>query len=322
MPELLPTAAIPWTDPTDIAFSPFGDVRGIGAIVPADGSLFDQRISHCYTGAKLDSSDGEISRCRLFNHRDACLWIAASAGNCQSLNNHCYGARIACYNEGGAQYRAVNDTYADAFVGHLGDWQGGGSNQSTLTNVLFQHNTVADCVFKATGCHLNNCIVNVQRDVKQWNTIDLPGIITRTGKIGVVLGTRCSIRGGTVELCGYKHTSHEYSGKPATAIVVWGDDVVIDTYLVDDDGVDGSIGIEMQGDRRCLRADCIVTGFHEPAARIFVAKGKCNGIDLTFRLDHMAKPPAGYIDVRPDFTGSIRLIDTSTGKTVALGRAA
>ena len=69
--------------------------RGVGiAHQSPDGRVFDSVVRTCYTGVKLPSSDTEISRCRLYNCRDACLWITAFAGNCQSLNNHCYGRRL------------------------------------------------------------------------------------------------------------------------------------------------------------------------------------------------------------------------------------
>lgn len=54
---------------------------GIGHRI-ADCRIFDCVARGCYIGAKLPSSDSEIRGCRLFNCRDACLWIAANSGNC------------------------------------------------------------------------------------------------------------------------------------------------------------------------------------------------------------------------------------------------
>jgi hypothetical protein len=337
-------AHIPWMSAEDINLSAFGVSIGRDGLVPtgdvptirnqivqnyrgtgivttaADGRIIDCISHHNYVGARIGSSDSEIRGCRLYNNRDACLWIASNAGNCQSNQNHCYGARIACYNEGGAMFRSVNDTYADAYIGHLGDVKGGGSNQTMLTNCLFQHNTVRDCVFKATGCHLLNCIVNVQRDVKKLNTIDIPGVGSYAGKVGVELGWRCSIRSGQIVLTNWKHPHNEYSGKPAEAIWIRGDDVVLDTMLVDDDGLDGSIGIRTKGARRGLRVDCFVNGFQQPNDRLLIIENaaRTNGLDITFRINGAVKPIGGYIQTGPGWTGSIRLIDTSNGKIISL----
>jgi hypothetical protein len=217
-------------------------------------------------------------------------------------------------------YRAVQDTYADAYIGHLGDSNGSGSNQETLTNILFQHNTVADCIFKAFGCHMVNCIVNVQRDVKKLNAINIPKIINRTGKIGVELGDRCTIRGGTVALLDWKHPASEYSGLPAKAIVVRGDDSIVDTLLVDDDGIDGSVGIQLVGRRRDVQVDCVVVGFQQANELLLVVEdgANTNALDITFRINGMVKPIGGYIKIGAGWTGSIKLIDTTNGKTIAL----
>ena len=248
------------------------------------------------------------------------VWITAGASNAQSTQNHCYGARIACYNEGGSRYRAVQDTYADAYIGHLGDTKGEGSNQETLTNVMFQHNTVADCIFKAYGCHMVNCIVNAQRDVKKHDTLNIPNVINQTGKIGVELGPRCTLRGGTVSLLNWKHSSNEFSGLPAKAIVVRGDDCVIDTLLVDEDGIDGSVGIQLAGQRRDVRIDCMVVGFQQANERLLVVDdgAHTNSLDVTFRINGAVKPIDGYVKIGAGWTGSIRLIDTTNGRTIAL----
>jgi hypothetical protein len=217
-------------------------------------------------------------------------------------------------------FRAVNDTYADSFIGHLGHWKGGGSNQTMLTNCLFQHNTVRDCVFRGISCHLVNCIVNVQRDVNILDAIDLPGIGSYAGKVGVELGSRCSIRSGLVNLMNWKHPNNEYSGKPAEAIWVYGDDVVIDTMLVDDDAIDGSVAIRTKGARRDLRVDCMVHGFQQPNERLLVVEDAAhtNGLDITFRINGAVKPIDGYVKIGAGWTGSIKVIDTASGKTMAL----
>jgi hypothetical protein len=339
-----PLAAIPWTSAEEIQLSPFGSTytadgvaldgefpttqnlivqnfRGIGiAHRMPDGRIFDCVSRHNHVGAMLPSSDTEIRGCRLYNNRDACLWIAAGAGNCQSLNNHCYGARIACYNEGGGPFRATNDTYADAYIGFLGDIKSSGSNQSVLTNVLFQHNTSRDVVFRASGCHLVGCVINVQRDVEQYNQFAdvLPDIVYKS-KVGVQIdGERCSIRDGSVELLDWAHNLHTKTGNPSEAIWINGDLCTVDTVLVDYDGVNGSIGIRVSGARHGLKIDCMTYGFHESSDRIIVFQPtlSCKAIDVTLRVSGITtKLIDDYVDLGAGWTGSFKVINTTTGTT-------
>lgn len=342
----------PWTSKLDIGRSPFGVTAGKDGLVPVgelptarnqivqnyqgtgilttaqDGRIFDCISRHNYIGARLGSSDSEIRGCRLYNNRDACLWIAAGVGsaNCQSTQNHCHTARIACYNEGSQAYRAVNDTYADSLIGYFGDVKVAGSHQTILTNVLFQHNMVCDCLLAATSGHLVNCIVNVQRDVNEWNSIDIPGVLKRStkedGKPGVVLASRCSIRGGVVTLVDWLHPVHTPSGKPCECVrIARGSElVVVDTSLVDNQNVDGAIGVRIAGPCSGLKVDCVAYGFKLPASRLLVIDDPAhtNGLDITFRINGATKPIGGYISTGAGWTGSIKVIDTATGKTMVL----
>jgi hypothetical protein len=332
-------AHIPWTSGEDIKASAFGVSAGRDGVVPAgdyptvrnqivqnyrgagiftragDGRIIDCISRHNYVGARLGSSDSEIRGCRLYNNRDVCLWIERDAGNCQSTQNHCYGARIACYNAGGAWYRATQDTYADALIGFWGD-----GGQAVLSNVLFQHNSIRDALLRGGDQHLMNCIVNVQREVKDWKVFNVDGMQSFAGKVGVEMGSGASIRGGFVALVNWKHPANEYTGRPAEAIWVRGDGCVIDTHLFDRDDIDGSIGIRTKGGRRGLRVDCFVHGFQQPNERLLVVEdaARTNGLDITFRINGIVKPIDGYIKTGPGWTGSIRLFDTATGKTMAL----
>lgn len=334
-----PLAHIPWTSADDIKRSAFGVSSGKDGLVPAgdyptarnqivqnylgvgiftkagDGRIIDCISRHNYVGARLGSSDSEIRGCRLYNNRDVCLWIERGAGNCQSTQNHCYGARIACYNAGGAWYRATQDTYADSLIGFWGD-----GGQAVLSNVLFQHNSVRDALLRGGDQHLSNCIINVQREVKQWDVFNVEGMQPFFGKVGVEMGGGASIRGGYVALVNWKHPVHELSGRPAEAIWVRENGCVIDTHLYDRDEIDGSIGIRVKGARNGLRVDCVTEGFHQPKERLLVVEdaANTNGLDITFRINGAVKPIDGYIKIGPGWTGSIRLIDTANGKTMAL----
>lgn len=345
---LPPISDIPWTDTAEIARSAFGvslvpdvatapfavptwrsDVRGVGMSVGDEGRIRAGLTQHSYVGAKIGSSDSRIVDTDSFNHRDSCLWISSGASNCESISGHCFGARIAVYNEGAQQFRMNGGTIADSLVGYFGDVKGQGSNQSTFTNVLFQHNMVRDCVFTCTSGHLVNCIVNVQEDVIDWNTIDIPGVITRStvgkgnAKVGVELNSRCSIRGGVVELEKWhlvdKDTGKDLntpSGRPCEAIRVMPNSelVVIDTLLVDGQGINGAVGIHIVGPCHGLKIDCMVYGFDQPNSRLLVIDDPAHvtGLDVTFRVKAV-KPFSGYVT---GSTGSVKIIDTASGKTI------
>lgn len=335
-----PIATIPWTSPAEIALSAFGaslgdgytakeplertsenvtNYRGIGIKVANDGRIADSHSIHNYVGACLGASDSRIRDSDLVNNRDIGLWIARDAGNCQSLMTHCYGARIACYNAGGAWYRSQADTFADSLVGFLGD----GGN-ATICNTLFQHNAVRDCVFRGGVQHLSDCLIYCQREVKEFPAFIVPGLPEFYAKVGVELGDECSLTGGLVELTDWKHPANEYSGRPAEAIWVNGDDVRIATLLKDNDGIDGSIGIRVKRAVRNLRIDCTVVGFHDKNARIIVFDDPhCKGMDITLRVNGYQKPIDDYIDVAAGWTGTLKLVNTASGavKTFTKGSA-
>ncbi len=324
-------ADIPWASPDEIALSPFGvaveggtglrDIRGTGATVPTDGSLFDQRISHCYIGARLVSSDTEISRCRLFNNRDVCLWISRDAGNCQSTNVHCYGARIAIYNEGGAWYRSNHDTAADAYLGALCD------AESKFIGTFFQHNLIRDCVLRGGNCELHACTVNVQREAKEANSFNVPGLPAYSGKAGIQLdGGDGRVLDCLIVLTNWIHPAHTRSGNAASAVIVNAPNCTIRSKLFETDGVDGSRGIVVTANADNLVVDCEVVGFQEPGDRILVVQDAANtkGLDITLNIKGAVKPVGDYIDIGAGWTGTIRLIDTATGRVFKLpeGKAA
>ena len=294
--------------------------RGNGIFTRAgDGRIIDCISRSNYVGARLGSSDSEIRGCRLYNNRDACQWIERDAGNCQSNQNHCYGGRMACF-VGGAWYRATLDTYADALVGYWGD-----GGQAVLSGVLFQHNPVRDALLRGGDQHLANCIINVQREVKNWNAFNVDGWQPYYGKVGVEMGYGASIRGGYVSLVNWKHPLDEVTGRPSEAIWVNEDKCVIDTHIYDRDDVDGSVAIRVKGKRKGLRVDCMTEGFDRPQDRLLVVEDGANarGLDITFRVDKFVKPVNGYIDIAAGWTGSIRVVDTA-GKSHPLvqGRGA
>jgi hypothetical protein len=314
--------------------------RGIGiAHQQGDGRVLDSEVYNCHTGIRVPSSDMEIRRCRIYACRDACLFLARDSGNIQSTDNHCYGSRIACYNEGAFPYRATGDTYADAWIGYFGSVYG---IRTVITNVLFQHNTTRDCVFSNYACSLEACVVEVMRDVQTYNQFASPTALVPNyadKKVGVELdGENCSIRGGVIELNNWinEGVPHIVTGDGAEAIRVTADGCVIETDLRDSDTVNGSIGIRISGARKGLKVDCFVAGFDGTKDgfegtndRILKFTGTANnsqGLDITLRGDFqknikndddMPSETDGvekYIDIATGtWTGTIRFINTRNG---------
>jgi hypothetical protein len=367
-------AATPWTSQTDIDRSNFGvasvadgltstttpfefpTVRfqrcenwfGTGIVTGSgNGRVTDCLSGNNFVGCKLSSSDSGAAGNFFFNNRDVGLWISGVGGssNCQSMQNHCFGARVACYNEGSGAFRALNDTYADAFIGYYGGIVGGGSNQGVLTNVLTQHNLIRDIVFRASGCGMVNCVVNIQKAVSDWTDINIE---THNGnsvhdivrsidgadeaKVGVELGDRCYIRGGTVEFEDYYLVGvHTPSGDPCEGIWVTGGSslVTIETNIIDNHAIDGAVATRLKSSAftpiKGVYIDCPTYGFHQNNSRLLAVDSgsHADGLDITYRLDYMAKPASGYVDIGSGWTGSIRLIDESTGEETSLheGRA-
>lgn len=287
--------------------------RGAG-IYPRghDSRTFFCTSLHNHIGARIESSDSEIAFCRLQNHRDACLWLNAGGSNVQSSQNHMYGSRMACYNEGMQIFRSSNDTFADALIGYMGDRKGPGSGQTTFTNALFQHNQVRDVLFQSDGCHLNKCIVNVQSEVTV-NSLSIPGVVNLTGKVGVELANFCSIDGGSVEMLNWHNDQHIPTGKPIKAIQVSGNSCDIQTSLVGVSGLNGSVGIYLNGFRKGLKVDCRVYGFDKPKDKLLVAP-QGGTIDVTFRIEGLApgKAARDYLTLANGWKGHARIIDTSS----------
>lgn len=346
----LTLAAIPWTDTAEIALSTFGvsvgedgpdecetltrvsrkrveNFRGLGITANNDGRISECISTDNYIGAKLTSSDARIIDSDLFNNRDVGLWVAASAANCVSTHNHFYGARIACYNEGGEQFRSSNDTFADALVGYLGDTVGGGSAQAVISNALFQHNLIRDVVFRTWACRLVDCVINVQKQATVHNQFSISPItwVSLNGgthkKVGVQFdGNENSISGSVVELNTYI-APNTASGVPAEAIWINGDSCkVVDTYIVDADGVNASIGIRILGTRSDVKIDATFRGFADANAKCLIidSPGNCVGLDIKLRIPvgsgGSAKTTlAEYVTIGTTYKGRIELINTTTG---------
>jgi hypothetical protein len=88
--------------------------------------------------------------------------------------------------------------------------------------------------------------------------------------------------------------------------------------LVDNDSVNGSIGVRVLGARKGLKIDCMTVGFHQSIDRIIVFHPtlECKGLDITLRISGITtKGIDDYVDIWSGWTGSFRVINTETGET-------
>lgn len=347
---LPPIAAgtILWVDDAEIARSKFGEAidhtgggialplepssrehaegaRGSGFVVYNDGQLWGSVAETNYVGVDVISSDAQKSHCYCINNRDAGTLIRAGAGLFRSLLNHDYGARIATCNLGGSGHRAVLDIFADALIGYYGGCDGPGSGQSVLVNCVFQHNLIRDVVFRAFGCQLIGCTVNVALASKQRPIFDVAGFPMLGGRVGVQLdGPEGEILGGSVELFDEIHSGNTPNGDPASCVFVSGDNCKIETKLVDGDKLEGSRGIVAAlpiGDAKThciqgLRIDCGFRGFAGKADRLFdILPGvTINGLDAKFSGDLSGKPIGDWLPNQRQYSGRIELFDTKSGR--------
>ncbi len=303
MTTLPPIANVPWTDPTELGMSAFGvalvpdvvspplaaiecrsGVRGLGISVTSDGRIRGAESWQCYVGARLGSSDSRITDTDLWDHRDACLWIAKDAGNCRSLGNHFYGSRIAIYNEGGEGYQSTADRAEDSFLGALCN------AKSKFFGTFLQQNLVRDLALRGGNCEVNGCDVRIQLETKEHDIFNAPGtpfyepsLPTYYGKAGAQLdGGGAIIDGGIYELTNWIHPANTPSGKAATAIIVNAPDCTIRTKIIDSDGLDGSIGIYVTKNATNCKVVCDVIGFAGPTDHMIIAQDGVVGLDATF----------------------------------------
>ncbi len=298
MPPTTPIAAIPWTDPYELGLSAFGvaleagyvagalsglskwigDIRGVGISTINDARIRGAVSQHCYVGVNLGSSDSRITDSDLWDHRDACLWIARDAGNCSSVGNHFYGSRVAIYNEAGEGYQSTADKVEDSLIGALCN------AESDFIGTRFKQNMVRDVVIRGGDSGLYGCKVKVQLETKEHNVFAVDGLPSYSGKAGIQLdGGGAIIDGGLVNLVNWIHPANTPSGNPAKCIIVNAPDCIIRTKLIKSDGLNGSIGIYVTQKATNLRVDCDAIGFNAPLDKMIVVEPGVIGLDATFR---------------------------------------
>ncbi len=338
MPTLPPLPEVMWTDPTEIALSPFGveinppdsvgvpyapltdqvgGNRGIGIYVANDGRIRGSYSKSCYTGARLGSSDSRITDTDSFNHRDACLWIAKDAGNCSSAINHFYGSRVAIYNEGGEGYQDTSSKVEDSFLGALCD------AESSFVGTRFKQNLIRCAVLRGGNCTMDACKVRVQRNTNEWNTFDVPGLPSFSGTAGIeVVGDGARIRNCDVTLDTYCHKANTPSGKPSMGVLIGASDFEFSGEADDNAGIDGSIAFFIAGQRDGIKIRSKHKGFHLPDQRVFAAKEKCR-FDVLIELE-VRKPIGQYVHWPPGCSGRFQYVDLRNGDlhSLPVGRAA
>lgn len=315
--------------------------RGGGLGIQALGSCFDCQSHHNYRGADLLSSDIEISRCRLYDNRDMNLWIKRDAGNCQSLNNHLYGSRIAFLNSGSVGGRSLQDTIADAWLGYVSyGWQ------EVITNSLLQHNTIRDFMLMGHTQRVSQATVIMHRSVneeKSLNIIDPSSGVTiarntfpyQAGvscRVGIELGDFCSFEGGSVNFDDFMQSFFTSQDNPSegTWIRSGCSGITLDTLMNEYQTIDGAVGVRVQGGNSTVNITLVTKGFAQTNSRMAVVNNgsTVKGLRmLLFVMDNgtVAIPgsdPVQYypakdlnemITVSSGWQGNIELFDAQQG---------
>ncbi len=187
-----------------------------------------------------------------------------------------------------------------------------------------------------------NCIVNVQKHTNENNSLSLTTDYrdesylwieretTGSGnaKVGVELAGACWIRGGIVCLYDFVHPANTASGNPSECIWVRGfgflnQNSVIETQLVDSQGIDGAVGIRIKDAVQGLKIDITTQGFHDPNSRLLIVDNPsdCTGLDITIRCggNEASKSFADYVDIGSGWQGStLRFFDQKNGTLTQL----
>lgn len=333
--------AIMWTSEAEIARSPFGvaledgilgslplnwiteeinSIRGTGISVANDGRIVASVANRCYTGAKLGSSDSRITDSDLFNHRDTCLWIARDAGNCRSLGNQLYGARIPLYNEGGEGLQSTADRIEDGMIGTICD------AKSKFVGGFFQQNLIRCAVLRGGSCVMDACEIRVQRNTREWDTFNVPGLPSYYGTAGVeIVGNGARVRNCQFTLDTYCHPANTVSGRAATGLIIAADDCTVEGTDIDDNAgmIEGSTAITISGQRNGLKIRSSHTGFHGPGERVLIANAPCQRLNVVLEIE-LRKRIKDYIDLVPGWTGKVQVVNKINGNVTTLpeGQAA
>jgi hypothetical protein len=279
------------------------------------------------------SSDSQIlNNPSINNCQNAGILITSNAGHTMIKNNHVFGAKYALKDENGDFVNSHGNMWADS---NFGAWVGSG-DQSKFVGDFFQHNRTRSIYCGVTSVEFLGCLVNAQLKVDQTPA---DGLIDCIGVDFLANADRCRFIGGEVTLTNYSQLGHTNPDVADAAIQVAGDDCTFQTYLIDIDTKDGSIGVKTVGaikggvfeftvgGGRDTDSDNIqdTDGFHQSNDRLLVIGNVgLRGCTFVFRgADIDTTNPGKYVDVgaswKPANSGnSIKLVNTTTGVEVDL----
>jgi hypothetical protein len=300
--------------------------------------IFDCRTQRNWQGIIIRGSDCEISRTRIAASRDFGLWIMRDAGNTQTFGNHIYGARVACYYAGNS-WRSVEDTFADAPIGL---WIANYNDGPRITQVLFHHNWGKDIHIQANRTTISDSTINAalkRTETAFSETVHLPYDTTpRTfsedGNASVVIDSSTG-GGDDVSFTNSQCTFTDYqSGTPANdakdlfVLASGCDRGNFDNIRISDgDGLNGNrlwvVTNAVSGLR--IRAELTYTPNAADRLLVFSSADATNveALDIEIRgpgLD--TANPGNNIDLDDGWTGSIKLINTTTGAESSISEGA
>lgn len=297
--------------------------NGVCATSPGWLIVRNSFFENSFTGIQFRTSDCFAHGNTVAGMRDHGLHVMKDCGNCYTWGNHFFGVNngepmsfLGTRGEAaliqGEGYRSVNDVFADSYNGLVVD-----VNNAQITNGFFQHNPQFDVRFTGPGSELHGCVVFAMASTSEY-----------PNKVSISLeAERCAVLDGTLELLNYA-VGHTQSGA-AIGIQVKGDKCTIRTRLVDEDTIDGTTAILIDGPRNGTRIDCRVHNFegeHDRLLKATATMPACKDIQAEFHgnfadIDDPGTESSGlkkYLDLGAGWTGTIKFVNMSDGETVTI----
>ena len=287
-------------------------IQGSGVVLrsPAQTARHNH-IKNCIYGVEAVAADSRAIDNIIEDTQSWGIYLPSGASHVYVSGNHCYGVKAGLYAIGNEVF-SVGNVYAD---GHFGI-RNTGSAGNFVGDFMYR-NATRDMYINGPTCKASAC------DIKMMPKVDQSGHDSITGRYGLQVttsGDYFSFIGGRIEM-----TADTKSGTTnpvvADAAISWaGDQGILDTRLLDNDGFNGSIGLVIPSAVKGFKVRLECYGFHDATAKIFQMEGGAasgsSGLDLEFRINDVdaGKAIADYFTIDAGWEGRIKIIDCAAGQ--------
>jgi hypothetical protein len=284
----------------------YGSAIVVGALQLCYGNV----VGSSFTAIECASSDSICIGNVGAGCRDYGLWAKGATGHIKWIGNHMYGLKYAgVVSDGATEIQSIGNSWADSEYGFFG-----AGPDIHLRGDVIKQNYGGGVIFGGSLCSMEGCMVKVSRTVS---------IDPVAPNIGVEFNSSApsgQIRGGYIQLTNYDQGGQwVLTGHASHAVKVSANNCYVDTYVEDLDSVNGNKLLWVTGNTKGLIARITVTaGFEDARDRLFdhdAADGtNVDGLDIEIRSPTAdTASPGNDIDIDGGWTGSIVLINTTTG---------